>query len=151
MNKFIKKSADAENYIRMLWSPKPGDRVQLLGVRTFIDDITEHGCSLQDIPATFFLPSQLRYRVDPREYEKVLDQLQHLFNFREKQSDGKWIASIRINKKSSMIFKGRARKILMHLLELRIADIEINQAINDLVNQASRGPQGAIRFHIQEA
>ncbi len=153
--RYNRRSVVAENYVRLMWTPKAGDRILFLGtnrdggaamLKTVIDEVSEHGVLVNAIPGRTIEPNQFSYRVDPSEYEAVLKKLASLFQYCEPTTPGKFVVGLKLNGRV-VYLKGRPRKILTQILELRPADMTLNQAINDLVNgpKAERG-HGRIRL-----
>jgi len=147
----------AEQFIRFIWVPKAGDRVVARGIRTTVESYELGEVVVAAFPGETFTSLQLQYRPLPVDYMGVLDDLYGLFKYREwTGGDYKWgnehhwgqqVVGIRLNGRVTVCLRGRPRKILTGILELRIVDSAINEAINKLVfSRRGNLPAGGLKL-----
>ena len=141
----------AEQFIRFIWKPRAGDQVLVKKIKTQIDFIHEGNVYVAAFPAQAFRSSELRYRPTPQDYLEALNELSSLFKYRELKSlnhpNGFQVVGINIQNRSVICLKGRPRKILLGVLELRGLDARINEAVNQLVfSRCGSLPTGGLHF-----
>ena len=147
------KNDSVHNLIRILWSPKEGDKVLLplkneRPLKTLVTRVKENECSLKDSKDSF-ISSKLCYRPKPLDYEEALSGLSKIFIYRQEVSKSHHLICVKVNH-GRVFLRGRARKILKSLLDLRLVDSEINNAVNQLVESriGTKGmDNGEIRVH----
>ena len=134
----------AEQFIRFIWQPRVGDRVVARKVKTTVDSISAGEVYVKAFPGQAFKSTELKYRPLPQDYVEVLNDLSKLFKYKElrhKDSQyGHQMVGISVQDRSVICLQGRPRKILMAILELRILDIKINEAINQLISNRHKNP-----------
>jgi hypothetical protein len=145
-----KKIHIAEQFVRILWKPAPGDYVVFQNIRTQIQSVDLTDIYLAGVEGKFH-SQQLSYRPKPADYEKILDELDrlNLFQYKERKYIGSchWVVGIGIHNKQVIYLSGRSKKILARILELRVAHHHVNEAINQLVfSRYGKLPIGGVSF-----
>lgn len=141
-------------YMRILWNPKPGDRVYLtLGERRLrhtISKIEGVDIWLQGWNGGPYLARELLYRPDDNAVRQTWDRLKILCEYAQEQSPGRWIAKVKLQH-GYTILTGKTVRIMAKLLDLRLLDPTINSRVNRLVETAKGNQKvGSIKLISQQ-
>lgn len=134
------RSLSAKKLIQLLWKPEIGDRVyfrsenQKNWEKGSITNILESGEFCINYSGKKYTTGEVRYRAIPEDYETVVKGLKDSFLYLETtSSSGHLIGSLPVGK-NKIILKGRPRKILIGILELRGMCYSVNNAVNRLLS-----------------
>jgi hypothetical protein len=145
-------------FLQLLWIPKIGDRVLVSYPQTKrriarIMDENLYGKEPEyqlDIAGdTWWKTRFLTYVPTRARYEETLNKLKDSGTLawieRDELKKNKWKAALRCNQ-TLIILSGTAQRILSDLLDYRAFDSRINDAVNQLVAEQTRGTKGAVRL-----
>lgn len=120
---------EAYNYLRLIWAPKPGDKVLAGGSKKVVEKYVKgHGVLLQG-EDLYWLPGQLQFRPAPKDFDAVLDRLGDIFEYRQLIANNRQVVGIKCNGRV-MPVKGHSLHILNQILNLRTVDPRLSLHIN---------------------
>jgi len=125
---------------QLTWSPKVGDSIYFTKTtflskpkRGKITHVLETGEVRIDNSIKTYMTTEVSYRPVPADYDKILNLLSSGFAYiSETSTSGHKVAALPVNGRN-VILRGRARKILISLLDLRNVDYRINALVNGVV------------------
>ena len=145
------KKLPAVRFAQLCWKPKIGDPVFLRGksIKTTVSEVLPDGYIRLKNSNMDHKLGQLEYRPNPKDYANILLALKKAFAYLEMKSpSGHLVGAVPVNGRN-VILTGKARKILIGLLELRGIDYRINDQVNEALNKlrpTGEGKSGVIRI-----
>ena len=143
--------------LQLLWTPKIGDRVLVTYPQTrrriarIVDENLYGKDPLYQLDLagdTWWKTQHLTYIPTRARYEETISRLQSFgvleWVERDELNKNKWKAALRCNQ-TMIILSGTAQRMLSDLLNYRAFDSRINDAVNQLVAEQTRGA-GAIKL-----
>lgn len=128
----------AHKFAQIIWRPAVGDSVywkpnpQGKWQRGKITKIIGAEFKVNDSSGAY-MSGEVRYRPTPAAYEAMLGAFRSAFVYLDKTSSSHYIGAVSVNG-FNVILRGRARKILISLLDLRGMDYRVNNRVNEVIS-----------------